>query len=170
MASRARRRRLRMKAKKRTEIIYPTPERLAKGDVVRLQSGQIKSNCATFLDVIAKKEVFFDELDGEDMYFALAFMLDLTERSGLFASATRNISALSFVSGSSPSDMSAADEWRYIMKSLSLSARRVIVDLLSDTRPRDPYAIYLEIEHIRELTKTIEKFRFEKLCLTKSKK
>lgn len=163
MASRARRRRLRLRTKKqKTEIIYPTPERLAKGDVRRLPSGQIKSDCATFLDVIIKKEVFYNEPDGEDLYLALAFMLDLTERSGLFASATRSISALSFVHGRSQADMSAADEWRQIMKSLSSEARHSIVDLLSDMRARDSYSIYLQISHIRELTRSIEKFRFAK--------
>ena len=163
MASRARRRRLRLRTKKqKTEIIYPTPERLAKGDVMRLPSGQIKSDCATFLDVIVKKEVFYNEPDGEDLYLALAFMLDLTERSGLFASATRSISVLSFVHGRSQADMSAADEWRQIMKSLSSEARHSIVDLLSDMRARDSYSIYLQIGHIRELTRSIEKFRFAK--------
>ena len=167
MASRARRRRLRLKTKKKIEVVLPTQERLAKGNVVRLPSGQIRCTEATFLDVIQAKDVFHDEADGEDLYFALAHMMDLTERSGLFSSATRRISELSFIGGMSHQDMSAADEWRCIMKSLSLSARKTITDLLSDMRPRDPYFIYTKISDLRELARSVEKFRFEKFYLTK---
>ena len=114
--------------------------------------------------MIIKKDVFYDEPDGEDLYFALAFMLDLTERSGLIDSATRNISALSLVFvGRSEGDLSARDEWRHIVSSLSIPAQRSITDLLLDMRPRDVHWVYSQIPHIRELQRATEKFRFNKM-------
>ncbi len=168
MRLKTKRRKQRIKARQmRKEVVLPTPERMAKGDVVRLASGQVKCRNATFLDMIIEKDVFFDELDAEDLYFALAFMMDLTERSGLFASATGNISEFSFITGQADPDMSAADEWRYIMRSLSYDARKIIENLLTGTGFYSASEIYSHIRHIRELARIVENFRFSKINLTK---
>lgn len=167
MASRARRRRLRLKSKKskisKISKILPTPERLAKGDISRLESGQMKSQYTTFLDVMVQEDVYYEHPDSEKIYLSLAFMMDLTERSGLFASATRKISALSFVDGRSDADISAADEWRQILKSLSNSARKTTVGLLSDMRPRPASSFHYIIDDVRELSRNVEKFRFQNI-------
>lgn len=163
MAIKSKRQRRRVKKKTRIEITLPTPERLAKGDIVRLESGQIKSTRATFLDEIIKKEMFYDEPDAEELYLALAFMMDLTERSGLFSSATGNISELSFISKENCFDMSAAEEWRHIMKCMSNDAVKTIVDILADMRVGDCSAILRKINHIRELAFAIESFKIKKI-------
>lgn len=169
MGSRTRRRRLRAKAKKQREIVFPTQERMAKGNVVRLPNGQMKCVIPTFYDVIIQQDVFYDEPDRDDLYLALAFMLDLTERSGLFTSATRSISELSFVKGLSNDDVSAADDWRHILNSLNSDAYVTMVDLLSDTRPRDPAFLQSKVSCFRELSRCVGVFRFNQKSLTKAK-
>lgn len=169
MQSRARRRRLRAKAKKKIEKIGPTKERLAKGNVVCLPNGQMKCVIPTFFDAMLRQDIFSEEPDAEDLYLALAFMMDLTERSGLFASATRSISELSFVKGSSGEDMSAAEEWRRIVSFLTPDARITIIDLLSDPRPRDIDLLLNTTSSFRELAKCVQAFRWSQKTLTKSK-
>ncbi len=168
-SARQRKRRQRRHAERqRSEPILPTPERLAKGNVVRLPSGQIKCTNVTFVDQIINENLFSRETDKEDIQFSLAFMLDLTERSGLFASATRSISELSFVRGGYNVDMSAADEWRHILNFLNSDAKRTMVDLLSDSRPRSLAFLLNKINCFRELSRIVENFRFRQNCLTKS--
>lgn len=160
MLSKSRRRRIKEKAKKRSETVFPTQERMAKGNVVRLPDGRMKCVVPTFLDVILKQDIFHDEPDGEELILSIAFMMDLTERSGLFSSATQNISAFSFIKGFSNEDMSAADEWRRIVSYLPSGANITIVDLLSDPRPRDAIVLQKHISSFRELNRIVMAFRF----------
>ena len=170
VASRARRRRRRMRmSKNKQEIQMPTPERLSKGNVIRLPSGQMKSVNQTFVDTIRNEQLFDNEPDREDLYFSLDFMLDLTERSGLFSSATRNISELSFVRGGYNNDMSAADEWRQIVNGLTSDAKRTIINLMADTKPRSIGFLQQKLSHFRELDRSVQHFRFGQILLTKSK-
>jgi len=166
-ASQRRRRRRRNARKEREETVLPTPERIAKGNVVRLESGQIKSVNATFLDVMSRDELFTSLDDWADLHLSLAFMLDLTERSGLFSSATRSISELSFVRGGSNADMSAADEWRHILKSLTPDAKRTVIDIYSDTRARSSVFLLHKLIHFRELNRVVMSFRLGQFRLTK---
>lgn len=166
-ARQRRRRRRRNAQKEKAEIVLPTPERMAKGNLVRLESGQIKSTNATFLDVMNQSKLFVGLSDWGNLNLSLAFMLDLTERSGLFASATRSISELSFVRGSSNVDMSAADEWRHILNSLTPDAKKTVIDLFSDTRPRPLGFLLNKISHLRELNRVVETFKLGQFNLTK---
>ena len=166
---RKKRKQRRQDQKQRTEIMLPTPERLAKGNIYRLPSGQIKCAQVTFLDCIIEEKLFWDQPDRDQLHFALDFILNLTERSGLFSSATGNISESSFIRGGYNFDMSAADEWRHILKSLNHDAKRTMIDLLSDPRPRSSAFLRKQLSHFRELNQCVEVFRMCQFDLTKSK-
>lgn len=163
MKSRAKRKRMRIKAKKiRDEMILPTPERIAKGDVVRLPSGQMKNVSVTFLDLWRDQKVFEPDPAAEDYYSSLAIILDLTERAGLFSSATRSITALSFIDGKAEADLSAIDEWRHIVSQLSFNATKTIIRLVSDPSPVS-FHLFPDIRsHVMELKAAIESFRTQK--------
>ena len=144
---------------KRISRELPTQERLAKGNVILLPSGQMRCIEPTFLDTLVHDPRFYDSEERKEVYESMAYMLDLTERSGLFASPTRCISEMSFINNSCNPDTSAADIWRSIIAKLSSEAKPIIVDLMADPYPRQVCEIEKRLPAMRELTRVVLEFR-----------
>ena len=110
------------------DLVVPTPERLAKGDVELNEEGVFCSKEATFVDVIINRGLYDNLPDKKDIIRALERMLDLFSQTWIGQRCTKHLHELSMIDGAkNPCDPEARNRWNNIMKLLSADTRSHVI-------------------------------------------